>query len=301
MKHPHHYTQEHLRTLTPEFPTFVGIDSDGCIFPTMEIKQKECFHPLIIRYWNLEPIASSLREVAEFVNLYSCYRGQNRFTALLKTFELLSDHPEVRRQAFPPPPLEALRDFCNSGRPLSNPSLQTLAEETRAPELQRLLIWSLSVNREIAEKVTHVAPFKGVVESLDAIHRQSDAICVSQTPTEALVREWEEHDLLRYVRVIAGQELGTKAEHLTLATRGRYPADRVLMIGDAPGDLKAARAVGARFFPINPGREEGSWTLFLEEAYPRFLEDRYDPAYEAECVRIFTALLPDTPPWATPA
>lgn len=31
------------------------------------------------------------------------------------------------------------------------------------------------------------------------------------------------------------------------------------MIGDAPGDLKAARGNGALFFPVNPGDEEESW------------------------------------------
>ena len=293
----HHYTQEHLRELSPRFPTFIGIDSDGCIFPTMEIKQRECFHPLIIRYWNLEPARQAVREAAEFVNLHSIYRGLNRFPALLRTFELLIDHPDFKQSGLMPPPIDSLQGFCNSGRPLSNPALQTLAEESQDPELQRLLIWSLSVNREIAEKVKHVPPFRGVLESLKAIQNQSDAICVSQTPTEALVREWEEHDLLSYVRVIAGQELGTKADHLTLATKGRYPADRVMMIGDAPGDRKAAAAVGARFFPINPGQEEESWQRFLNEAYPRFLEDRYDPPYEATLIAAFDALLPQRPPW----
>ncbi len=30
---------------------FVGIDSDGCAFDTMEVKHKECFIPNIIRYY----------------------------------------------------------------------------------------------------------------------------------------------------------------------------------------------------------------------------------------------------------
>ncbi len=37
-----------LRELTPRHSFFVGIDSDGCAFDTMEIKHKECFIPNII-------------------------------------------------------------------------------------------------------------------------------------------------------------------------------------------------------------------------------------------------------------
>lgn len=276
----------------------MGIDSDGCVFPTMEIKQKQCFHSLIISIWQLGPIEKALRETAEFVNLHSIHRGQNRFPCLLTTFDLLRDHPEVKQAGFPLPSTRALREFCKSGLPLGNPALEKLVAKTGNPELKQLLDWSLAVNEAVARTVRNIKPFKWVIESLEDIRAHSDLICVSQTPTEALVREWEEHDLLKYAKVIAGQELGTKAEHLTLATSGRYPADRVLMIGDAPGDLKAARTVGAHFFPINPGLEEASWERFHHEAYDRFIEGRYDENYESGLVRTFTSLLPEAPPWA---
>lgn len=297
--HPH-YTRADLENFTPRFKTFVGIDSDGCIFPTMDIKQKQCFHPQIIATWHLEAIEPALRQVAEFVNLRSVHRGQNRFPALLNTFELLCDHPAARAAGIPLPPTASLRAFCESGLALSNTALEARAMETGDPELHRILDWSLAVNREIARTVKDIKPFRWVLESLRDIQSNSDTICVSQTPTEALVREWEEHDLLQYVSVIAGQELGSKAEHLVLATRGRYPAGCVLLLGDAPGDLKAAREAGVRFYPVNPGQEERSWHYFHREAYPRFLAGRYDDAYEAALVRQFEALLPELPPWVKP-
>lgn len=298
MKPVRHFTKEHLLHFKPRFETFVGIDSDGCIFPTMEIKQKQCFHALIISIWKLEPIEKALREAAEFVNLNSIHRGQNRFPCLLKTFELLRDHPDARRSAVQLPPTDSLRKFCESGLPLGNPALEKWVATSQDPELKRLLDWSLAVNLAVAEKVKNIKPFRGVTESLGKIRAHSDAICVSQTPTEALVREWEEHQLLDYVGIIAGQELGTKTEHLSMATRGRYHAERVLMIGDAPGDMKAAIAVGAHFFPINPGHEEASWACFHQEAYDRFLSGRYDAAYEAALTAQFQALLPSIPPWS---
>jgi phosphoglycolate phosphatase-like HAD superfamily hydrolase len=91
--------------------------------------------------------------------------------------------------------------------------------------------------------------------------------------------------------------MGKKALHLELAAKGKYPADHVLMVGDAPGDMKAARANDALFYPINPGHEEESWQRFHEEAVHRFLAANYAGAYEAGLIAEFERLLPEVPPW----
>ncbi|OQA00834.1 MAG: hypothetical protein BWY71_00612 [Planctomycetes bacterium ADurb.Bin412] len=69
------------------------------------------------------------------------------------------------------------------------------------------------------------------------------------------------------------------------------------MIGDAPGDLKAARANQALFYPIVPGREEQSWQRFYEEAMDRFFAVRYAGSYEEELIAEFDRHLPAVPPW----
>src|SRR4051812_36682813 len=56
----------------------VAIDSDGCAFDTMEVKHKECFIPNTIKYFHLQAVSKFAREAAEFVNLYSKWRGINR-------------------------------------------------------------------------------------------------------------------------------------------------------------------------------------------------------------------------------
>ncbi len=293
------FTKADLTDFKPAHATFVGIDSDGCIFPTMELKQKRCFHPRIIAHWRLAPIARQVRETAEFVNLYSRHRGQNRFTALVLTFELLRERPEVKAAGVKVPALKSLKRFIASGRALGNSALQQRARETGDPELAAVLAWSEAVNRAIAKTVTNVPPYPGVRESLRIIKAHSDAICVSQTPTEALVREWRRHGLLEYARVIAGQELGTKAEQIRLAAVGRYRPGSVLIIGDAPGDLRAARNNQAHFFPINPGHESESWEQFYQEAYDKFLDHTYGGRYEAGLIAAFEKLLPAMPPWTT--
>ena len=89
------HDQQGLKDFQPQHEFFVGIDSDGCAFDTMEIKHKECFIPNIIKYWDLQAVSKYAREAVEFVNLYSKWRGINRWPALLMVFDLLADRPEV--------------------------------------------------------------------------------------------------------------------------------------------------------------------------------------------------------------
>jgi hypothetical protein len=71
----------------------------------------------------------------------------------------------------------------------------------------------------------------------------------------------------------------------------------MLMIGDAPGDFKAAKSNHALFYPIIPGLEEVSWQRLYEEALDRFFAGKYAGAYEAKLVKEFDASLPEKPGW----
>jgi phosphoglycolate phosphatase-like HAD superfamily hydrolase len=286
-----------LRAMQPQHAFFVGIDSDGCAFDTMEIKHKECFIPNIIRYWGLQPVSKYAREAAEFVNLYSKWRGINRWPALIMVFELLRERPEVQQRHAAIPQGARIQEFIKSGLPLGNPALKELVQKTGDPELTQALAWSEAVNRTIEEMVKGVPPFPYVRESLEALTKVADIIVVSATPGEALVREWQEHDIAPYARVIAGQEMGSKKEHLQFAAKGKYPPGHILMIGDALGDLQAAQANGALFFPINPGDEDKSWERFYKEGRAKFLAGEFAGAYEAALIAEFDKLLPEVPPW----
>jgi phosphoglycolate phosphatase-like HAD superfamily hydrolase len=288
-----------LRDLEPQHEFFVGIDSDGCAFDTMEVKHKECFAPNTIKYWNLQPVSKYAREAAEFVNLYSRWRGINRWPALVMVFDLLRERAEVQRRSVDIPQADALRAFIEQDKyPHSNDGLKAYMEEHPGdPVLQRGWEWTTAVNATVADMVHGVPPFPYVRESLDAMRGQADMIVVSATPCAALEKEWNEHDIAPYVSVIAGQEMGKKSQHLELAAAGRYAPDHILMIGDAPGDMRAARSVNALFYPINPGDEERSWQRFYEEALDRFFAGTYAGDYEAQLIAEFDRYLPEVPPW----
>jgi len=289
--------QAPLRDFQPQHEFFVGIDSDGCAFDTMEPKHKECFCPTTVWKWDLAAVSKYAREAWDFVNLYSKTRGCNRFLALQHVLDFLRERKEVRARNAAIPELPELRAWTERETKLGNPALEAEVAATGNEELKRVLDWSTTINATVAKVVKGVPPFPGVRESLEKLSAQADCIVVSATPNEALEREWKEHEVDPYVAVIAGQERGKKSEHLALAAGGRYPPEKILMIGDAPGDMKAARANSALFFPVNPGHEEESWARFRDEACGKFLAGAYAGDYEASLIAEFEKLLPEHPPW----
>ena len=344
--------QAGLKAFEPKHEFFVGVDSDGCAFDTMEVKHKFCFAVAVLRSFGFAALAQPVRDVWDFVNLYSKTRGCNRWLALRATFEHLTKLTKYDHfKPFLAAHLDVIDEFVTAADEvesihLSNDGLLLFAASklqgasadllvkcivadpvvvsasamgkqiVDAPAddeencLIRLVYWTHLVNGLVALTVHNVPPFPKVPESLAKLAAKADVICVSATPYEALAREWEEHDIAQYATLICGQEQGKKAEHLCLAGGGtlngkggvaevgsRYASSRVLMIGDAPGDMKAARANSALFYPINPGHEEASWARFYEEAADRFFNEEYAGDYEAQLVAEYDAYLPENPPW----
>jgi phosphoglycolate phosphatase-like HAD superfamily hydrolase len=292
-----------LKEFVPKHEFFIGVDSDGTAFDTMGIKQRECFCPWLIAFFGLQPVALAARECKEFADLFSRTRGANRHKTTRRIIaELLPDHPMTKAGGFEIP--QYLHYFAWVDDPasvLSNDGLKMVIDQAAEPEakkeLQLALAWSERVNRAIEEIVKGMPPFPYVRDSLEKIRPIADVIVVSGTPYEALSREWQEHDIAGYVKVIAGQEMGTKTQHLEYAAKGRYEKNHILIIGDAPGDMKAAKANDALFYPINPGNEIESWKRFHDEAFDKFINGEYSGDYEEKLIAQFDSYLPELPPW----
>ena len=279
----------------------VGIDSDGCVFDTMEIKQKECFTPNTIKYFGLQPISKYARECCLFVNLYSQTRGVNRWPALIKELDYANNRKEAKDRKFKLRDLPYLREWVANETNRNNKKLEDYMRKQTNPkaleELSHALTWSKTVDATIKDMVYGIPPFPFVKESLAKLSEKADMLVVSQTPVEALEREWKEHSIDGYVMGIAGQEMGTKAEHLKYMIEKGYDTDKVLMIGDAPGDLKAAMANSCLFYPIIPDHEEESWEKFYSEAIDRFFAGTYKGEYEEKLIKDFNKYLPENPSW----
>lgn len=292
--------QQPLHDFEPQHEFFVGIDSDGCVFNSMEVKHNDCFSVNVVKHFGLASISRQVHKAWDFVNLYSTMRGTNRFKAVLLVFDYLREMALVQKMGVDVPDLPYLRGWTEVETKLGNPALQEAIDSAsgeKHDELNKVMQWSLDVNVSVGEIVYNLPPFPGVRDALQRLQGKADVIVVSATPDEALQREWVEHDIDQYVALIAGQEMGTKTEHLTITTEGKYDKNRVLMMGDSPGDLKAAQSVDALFFPVNPGSEDTSWAHFLDEGIDRFFNQQYSGTYEDILMEKFQELLPDTPPW----
>src|SRR5436190_1289520 len=158
------------------------------------------------------------------MNNYSKTRGANRFPALSRSLNLLRERPQVGARKVKVADTIALDDWITRQNKLTNSTLKKEIEvgvqasayspaDTLKRELQPLeqvYQWSLAVNEMIEDIVEGVPPFPLFRESLQKMVEKADAMVVSQTPTDALEREWAEHGIKQYVKMIAGQELGTK-------------------------------------------------------------------------------------------
>jgi phosphoglycolate phosphatase-like HAD superfamily hydrolase len=283
--------------IRPQHDLLVAIDSDGCVFDTMELKHKECFIPEFVKHYELQAVSKYARECWEFTNLYSNTRGANRFVTLLDTLRLLGDRPEVGARGVQVSAPQAVVDWVASESRLANPALEERVRQTGDAQLVQCLAWSKAVNASIAAMVRGVPPFPLVRDCLQRLQGQCDLLVCSATPTEALQAEWREHSLAEYVVEICGQETGTKKE--VLANARRYGAGKTLMVGDAPGDYAAAKANECLFFPIVPGREEASWKRLHDEGMDRFLSGRFAGEYQDRLLAEFDQSLPERPSWRT--
>jgi phosphoglycolate phosphatase-like HAD superfamily hydrolase len=287
--------QKQLIDYKPVRDFFVGIDSDGCVFDSMEAKQKEFFIPNALKYFSLFPVSKILRETWEFINLYSVHRGGNRFISLIKVFEILSSDKRVIDSGVKLPDISALKTWVSKENKLGNDTLRKYLELNPDSDLQKILTWSEKLNEDIAVWLNKIPPFPSARKAIEYLSGKADLMVVSQTPLEAVEREWEENDIRKYVRFIAAQEHGTKTEHIALAARHKYAKTRILMIGDAKGDLDAAVNNDILFYPVIPGNEDQSWNRLLNEAFDRFISGKYSGTYQDSLVNEFLLSLPDRP------
>ena len=248
----------------------ICVDSDGCAMDTMELKHRKCFGPCLIREWNLEPWAGLLLQRWNSINLYTSTRGINRFKALALLLQ------EVNSRYTPVEGLSELVRWTSDTAELSNRALETAVRTAAGPCLARALAWSRAVNTAIqALPPESSQPFDGVKAALAAAYAAADVAVVSSANREAVESEWARCGLADTVSTVCCQELGSKTRCISALLEKGYRPDNVLMVGDAPGDLEAARQNGVFFYPILTRREAESWKFFCREGLPALLSGRY--------------------------
>jgi len=295
-----HITLENLRQHRPQKDYFVSLDSDGTIFNSMQLKHKDCFLGALIRVFGLSSITHEVHLVWNYVNIYSNTRGTNRFKALILTFDYLRKFKRVQQLNIQLPPLKVLEEWVLSSQSLSNESLEQLVADLPKKEkktIKTVLEWSEEINRMVKAAVFNLSPIGGSLKAMDFLNAYADLVVISGTPIDTLHREWSENNIKSKVLYIGGQETGTKTEMLIAVAKEKYAQDKILIIGDSPGDLIAAQSVNALFFPILQSKEEESWHNFNSEGCEFFLNGVYTGSYQNEQINQFKSSLDNTPPW----
>ena len=262
----------------------VCVDSDGCAMDTMDSKHKLCFGPEMVKAWGLQEHGKEVLDIWNRISLYSETRGINRFPGLEKTLQA------CRERGFIQEDFSALSRWLESAEGYSNGTLARAIEETGDPFLKKVLSWSENVNQAIRE-LPESYPFAGVKETLQYMGSYADLAVVSSANREAVEGEWTRHGMIGLVKEVLAQDSGSKAACIGRLLEEGYEKDHVLMIGDAPGDGKAADKNGVLFYPVVIRKEEGSWKRLKDEGFQRFLDGTYRGDFQSELLEEFHAAL----------
>ncbi len=276
-----------INSFVKEKEYLICIDSDGSAMDTMTTKHEKCFGPAAVEVWNLDNIEDIFLKRWNEINLYSKTRGINRFEGVVETFN------DLKAEGLEMPEIENLKEWVRTTSELSNDSLKREIEKKKENEdLKSALKWSQLVNRKIAEEKESISGiFNGVESALAKIYDSADLAVVSSANYDALVEEWNNYNLSNYIEIILAQESGSKAANIAGLKSKGYSSDKVLMIGDALGDLKSAKENNVLFYPILPGQEDKAWQRFVEESSDLFLAGSYQGEYEEKLISEFENIL----------
>ena len=254
----------------------VCIDSDGCAIDSMNIKHINCFGPRMVDEWNLHNWSCEILERWNYVNLFSLTRGINRFKGLIKALKEI-DEKYVKIED-----LESLENWVETTNELSNNSLfKAIEQNPQSICLKKALSWSNQVNASIKQlPEEEVLPFAMVKEALMFAHQRADIAIVSSANLGAIMDEWQRHELLPHVDLVLAQDAGTKAYCIQELLKKGYDKKKVVMCGDAPGDMDAANVNGVFYYPIKVNLEKESWSEFIAVGFDRLLQGTYEGAYQ---------------------
>ena len=220
----------------------ICVDSDGCVMDTMNCKHFHCFGPCMVTEWGLEEWKDEILKRWNEINLFSTTRGINRFKGLAIALS------EIHEKYKPITGIAYLQRWADTAPALSNDSVAAAAANAECDDaktvLEKALSWSKAVNASIVALPEELKiPYAGAKEGLAAAHTFADVAMVSSANRDAVEEEWGKFGLLEHTDIVLAQDIGSKAACIAQMLKFGYDRKKVLMIGDAPGELSKALAV----------------------------------------------------------
>ena len=147
---------------------------------------------------------------------------------------------------------------------------------------EKALSWSKAVNASIVKLPEELkVPYNGAKEGLAAAHTFADVAMVSSANRDAVEEEWGKFGLLEHTDIVLAQDVGSKAACIAEMLRFGYDLEKVVMVGDAPGDCDAAEKNGVWYYPILVNKEKASWDEAIAVAFGKLQNGKY-AEYEAQ-------------------
>jgi len=267
----------------------VCVDSDGCVMDTMNCKHFHCFGPCMVTEWGLEEWKDEILDRWNVINLFSMTRGINRFKGLAMALkEIDGKYTKITG-------VDALVHWADTAPALSNDGVAKAAAEATDPDaklvLEKALSWSKAVNAAIVELPEELkVPYNGAKEGLAAAHAFADVAMVSSANRDAVEEEWGKFGLLEHTDIVLAQDVGSKAACIMEMMRFGYDPEKVVMIGDAPGDCDAAEKNCVYYYPILVNHEKESWDEAIAVGFGKLQSGEY-AAYEVQKKKEFLANL----------
>jgi len=252
----------------------VCVDSDGCVMDTMNCKHFHCFGPCMVTEWGLEEWKEEILDRWNVINLFSMTRGINRFKGLAMALG------EINEKYKPITGIAFLQHWADTAPALSNDGVAKAAAEATDADarlvFEKALSWSKAVNAAIVELDEALkVPYNGAKEGLAAAHTFADVAMVSSANRDAVEEEWGKFGLLEHTDIVLAQDVGSKAACIKEMLKFGYDPDKVVMIGDAPGDCDAAEKNGVHYYPILVNHEKESWDEAIAVAFGKLQSGEY--------------------------
>ena len=251
----------------------------------MNCKHFNCFGPCMVAEWGLEAWKDEILDRWNVINLFSMTRGINRFKGLAMALG------EINEKYTKIVGVEALQHWADTAPALSNDGAAKAADEATDPDaklvLQKALSWSKAVNAAIVELDESLkVPYDGAKEGLAAAHQFADVAMVSSANRDAVEEEWGKFGLLEHTDIVLAQDIGSKAACIKEMLKFGYDLDKVVMVGDAPGDCDAAEKNGVHYYPILVNHEKESWDEAIAVGFAKLQSGEY-AEYGAEMKQKF--------------
>lgn len=244
----------------------IVVESEGAVFDSLSRNHERAYLPAFAGCFSWGFDAAACSELWRRLALSSKLRGQEPLLILLSALRLLNrSAPSIRRAAV----IRVLDSYLAA--PTRDP-LGFASSPKGSPE--RLILDWISMSDSLLDEEGYAPEFptaSAFLKTMKSLAPGARILVYSSLPEAVALNQWEMAGLGDCFLRIAGAERGDFAGYLRTALKNGYDTDPILVVGTTSIAWQAAQAVGARFYPVMPEKEEESWTHLEKEFFPAFM------------------------------